>query len=118
MKTMIAAALIALTGAAQAGTYDTAACEMVLEDYRGYRNPADRTLDAANAGLTDLTLDLRNRRTETYIRNLGGWDLLDAYAGVSFEAGNWLDENKTSLLAMPHKAARDEFNGYISALCA
>jgi hypothetical protein len=117
MKTMITVALISLAGMSHAGTYDRAACEMVLEDFRGYRNPADRAADATNVALTAETLKLRERRTESYIRNLGGWDLLDAYAGVSFETMNWLDENRTSIAAMPPKAARDETNAYITSLC-
>jgi hypothetical protein len=117
MKTLITVALLTLAGTAHAGTYDHAACEMVLEDYRLFRNPADRTADATNVGLTAETLKLRDRRTETYIRNLGGWDLLDAYTGVSLETMNWLDENRTSIAATPDKAARDETNAYILSLC-
>lgn len=117
MKTLISAALIAFAGAAQAGQFDFAACEMVLEDHSVYHHPADPAATTMDAPLTAKLTKIRSRRTETAIRKLGGWNLLDDYVGATYATNFWLEQNKPRLAAMPAKAAREELEARIVALC-
>ena len=118
MKILISAALIAFASMGQAQTYDFAACEMVLEDISVHRNPADPTATRLDADLTERQIEIRSRRTETAIRQLGGWDLLDDYAGASYDYLTWMTNEGPRLKALPDKAAREEAKSYITALCA
>lgn len=117
MKTLISAALIAFAGTAQAGQYDFAACELVLEDHSVHHNPANPAATKMDAQLTARMTDIRSRRGETAIRQLGGWDLVDDYVGLTYETNFWLEQNKPRLAAMPAKAAREELEARIVALC-
>lgn len=117
MKTLISAALIAFAGTAQAGQFDFAACEMVLEDHSVHHNPADPAATKMDAQLSAQLTKIRSRRSETAIRQLGGWDLVDDYVGVTYATNFWLEQNKPRLATMPAKAAREELEAHIVALC-
>jgi hypothetical protein len=117
MKTTLIAALVALAGAAEAGQYDFAACEMVLEDHSVHHHPANPAATKMDMQLTQRQTEIRSRRNETAIRQLGGWDLVDDYVGATYEINFWLEANKPRLAALPAKAAREELEARIIALC-
>ncbi len=117
MKTLISAAFIALAGMAQAGLPDFAACELVLEDHSIHHHPADPAATKMDAQLIARKTQIASLRSETAIRQLGGWDLMDDYVEVAFATNFWLETNKPRLAAMPAKDARAELKAHIVALC-
>jgi hypothetical protein len=111
-------AAIAFAGIAHAGSKpDFAACELVLEDVSIYQNPADPTATRMDADLLARKADISARRTETRIRQLGGWSLVDDYKNVHYQIEFWLEANRPRLSAMPDKEAREEIEARIVAIC-
>ena len=117
MHYLIILATIAFAGIAQAGQFDFAACEMVLEDHSVHQHPANPAATKMDAQISARQTKIRSRRSETAIRQLGGWDLVDDYVGATYATNFWLEQNKPRLAAMPPKAAREELEAHIVALC-
>ena len=118
MHYLMILAAIAFTGMAQAGSKpDFAACELVLADVRIYQNPANPTATKMDADLVARKAELSALRTETKVRQLGGWDLVDDYKNVRYQIDFWIEANRPRLSAMPDKEAREEIEARIKAIC-
>lgn len=111
-------AAIAFTSMAHAGSKpDFAACELVLEDESIHQNPANPTATRMDADLLARKADINSRRTESAVRQLGGWDLVDDYKNVRYQIDFWLEAHRPRLSAMPEKEAREEIEARIKAIC-